>query len=417
MAFTYRDGKLYVEDVQVTEIAEKFGTPTYCYSLQTICKNFNAFYTNLAGALICFAVKANSNLAILNAIGKLGGGADVVSEGEIRLALAAGIPAEKIVFSGVGKTASEIEYALKKNVHQLNFESIDELKMINSVAQKIGVCASVVARLSPDIDAKTNYKISTGLYKNKFGIPLEILEKINFKELAHVDLVGISAHIGSQICSLEIFLKLINYIKDATKKLSNSGHNIRRLDVGGGLGVSYSHDGNVPSIPEYTKLLLDNLSGLGYEIICEPGRSILANAGILISKVLYRKSNDFVSHVIIDAGMNDFIRPAVYGSLHQIIPVNQNNSLPKETVDIVGPVCETSDTFAKDYSIQQLQNGDLVCICDVGAYGTSMCNTYNSRLFAPEILVNGKKIAVIRNRGNYETLLQQTTICDEIFDS
>lgn len=416
MAFTYRDNKLYVEDVPVTELAGKFGTPTYCYSLQTISKNFNDFYKSLPNSLICFAVKANSNLAILRTIGRLGGGADVVSEGEIRLALAAGIPACKIVFSGVGKTASEIAYALSVNVHQINFESIEELKLINTVASTMNTTASVVARLSPDIDAKTNYKISTGLYKNKFGIPLELLVEENFRELPNVRLVGISAHIGSQICSLDIFLKLIDYMKDAASNLNTMGHNIRRVDVGGGLGVSYSHKNDAPSISEYTKLLRDNLGASGFEIICEPGRSIMANAGILISKVLYRKSNDYVSHVIIDAGMNDFIRPAVYGSLHQIIPVAKNDSFPKQTVDIVGPVCETSDTFAKDYSIQQLQTGDLVCICDVGAYGTSMCNTYNSRLIPPEILVNGKKIAVIRNRGNYETLLQQTIICDDIYD-
>ncbi|XP_065215538.1 diaminopimelate decarboxylase-like [Planococcus citri] len=414
MAFTYRDNELYIEDVKVDEIAKKINTPTYCYSLKTIRDNFNSFYQSLPGFLICFAVKSNSNLSILKIIGQLGGGADVVSEGEIRLALAAGIPPEKIVFSGVGKTASEIRYALTVKVHQLNFESIEELKQINTIASDMGTCAMVVARLSPDIDAKTNYKISTGLYKNKFGIPMEILEKIDFKTLPNVKLCGVSAHIGSQICSLEIFLKLVNYMKDARVKLNSLGHNIRRIDLGGGLGVSYAHNKEAPPIAEYAKLLRDNLSGLDCEFICEPGRSIIANTAVLLSQVLYRKSNDFVSHVIIDAGMNDFVRPAVYGSLHQIIPAKKDPSLPIETVDIVGPVCETSDTFAKDYSIQRLKNGDLVCVCDVGAYGGSMCNTYNSRLLPAEVLINGNRISVIRNRGNYEDLLKQTIICDGI---
>lgn len=414
MAFTYKDGELCIEDVKVGEIAKKMGTPTYCYSLKAIRENFRSFYQSLPGFLICFAVKSNSNLSILKIIGQMGGGADVVSEGEIRLAIAAGIPPKKIVFSGVGKKASEIKYALTVKVHQLNFESIEELEQINAVASELGTCAMVVARLSPDIDAKTNYKISTGLYKNKFGIPLELLEKIDFNRLPSVKLVGISAHIGSQICSLEIFLKLVNYMKEARTKLNSLGHTIKRIDLGGGLGVSYAHKNDAPAISEYAKLLRENLSGLDCEFICEPGRSIIANTAVLLSQVLYRKSNDFVSHVIIDAGMNDFVRPAVYGSLHQIIPVVKDDSLPMEIVDIVGPVCETSDTFAKDYSIQKLKNGDLVCICDVGAYGGSMCNTYNSRLIPAEILINGNRIGVIRNRGNYENLLQQTIICDEI---
>lgn len=411
MAFTYKDNNLYVDDVNVADIVNTTDTPVYCYSLRTIINNFNA-YKLIPNSLICFAVKSNPNLAILHAIAKLDGGADVVSIGEMKLALSAGIPAKKIVFSGVGKTAIEITFALEQEIHQINAESTDELRVINEMAVKLGKRVSVSVRLNPDIDSKTHQANTTGTKTNKFGIPRNQIEQIRLHEFGNIDFVGLSAHIGSGISSLSIFSRLIDELKSLAAVLRQLGWPIRRLDIGGGLGISYSHRETFPSIHEYANFVQDRVSDSEYEIICEPGRSVVGNSGILVTKVLYTKCNGVVSHVILDAGMNDMIRPAIYGIEHQIIPVKREESATKARVDIVGPICETSDTFARNYEIQELHNGDLLAICDVGAYGISMCSTYNSRLTPPEVIVSGERCSVVRERGNYDAMLSQTKIGD-----
>ncbi|GHM59027.1 MAG: diaminopimelate decarboxylase [Candidatus Mesenet longicola] len=393
--------------MSLLDIAVEVGTPFYCYSLNSICKNYREFADNIPGSMICYAVKANPNIAIIKAIANMGGGADVVSGGEIRRAMAAGVPVDKIVFSGIGKTREEIEFALENNIYQINAESKEELELINQVASSKGIKASVAIRVNPNIDAKTNDKITTGLKTNKFGIPEEYIDEIFAKDFSNINLLGISVHIGSQISNLNIFLDVIKKIKVIISRIEKLEHKILRIDLGGGLGITYANDDNIPSITEYTRLLRENICNLGYKIICEPGRAIVGNAGVLVTKVLYTKSNDVVKHVVVDAGMNDLIRPALYGSKHRIVLVKKNKNLPEEEVDIVGPICESDDVFAYKYKMQQVTSGDMLAICDVGAYGASMSSTYNSRPLIPEVLVNGNQFAIIRKRGSYEEMLSQ----------
>ncbi|GHM57923.1 MAG: diaminopimelate decarboxylase [Candidatus Mesenet longicola] len=403
----YKCDLLHIEDVSLLDIAVEVGTPFYCYSLNSICKNYREFADNIPGSMICYAVKANPNIAIIKAIANMGGGADVVSGGEIRRAMAAGVPVDKIVFSGIGKTREEIEFALENNIYQINAESKEELELINQVASSKGIKASVAIRVNPNIDAKTNDKITTGLKTNKFGIPEEYIDEIFAKDFSNINLLGISVHIGSQISNLNIFLDVIKKIKVIISRIEKLEHKILRIDLGGGLGITYANDDNIPSITEYTRLLRENICNLGYKIICEPGRAIVGNAGVLVTKVLYTKSNDVVKHVVVDAGMNDLIRPALYGSKHRIVLVKKNKNLPEEEVDIVGPICESDDVFAYKYKMQQVTSGDMLAICDVGAYGASMSSTYNSRPLIPEVLVNGNQFAIIRKRGSYEEMLSQ----------
>ncbi|XGA08194.1 MAG: diaminopimelate decarboxylase [Wolbachia endosymbiont of Xenopsylla cheopis] len=403
----YKCDLLHIEDVSLLDIAVEVGTPFYCYSLNSICKNYREFADNIPGSMICYAVKANPNIAIIKAIANMGGGADVVSGGEIRRAMAAGVPVDKIVFSGIGKTREEIEFALENNIYQINAESKEELELINQVASSKGIKASVAIRVNPNIDAKTNDKITTGLKTNKFGIPEEYIDEIFAKDFSNINLLGISVHIGSQISNLNIFLDVIKKIKVIISRIEKLEHKILRIDLGGGLGITYANDDNIPSITEYTRLLRENICNLGYKIICEPGRAIVGNAGVLVTKVLYTKSNDVVKHVVVDAGMNDLIRPALYGSKHRIVPVKKNEDLPEEEVDVVGPICESDDVFAYKYKMQQVTSSDMLAICDVGAYGASMSSTYNSRLLIPEVLVNGNQFAIIRKRGSYEEMLSQ----------
>ncbi|WP_339047707.1 diaminopimelate decarboxylase [Candidatus Mesenet endosymbiont of Phosphuga atrata] len=407
MSINYKYDLLRIEDVSLLDIAVEVGTPFYCYSFDAICKNYREFADNIPDSMICYAVKANPNIAIIKAIASMGGGADVVSGGEIRRAMAAGVPVDKIVFSGIGKTREEIEFALENNIYQINVESKEELELINQVASSKGIKASVAIRVNPNIDAKTNDKITTGLKTNKFGIPEEYIDEIFAKDFSNINLLGISVHIGSQISNLNIFLDVIKKIKVIISRIEKLEHKILRIDLGGGLGITYANDDNIPSITEYTRLLRENICNLDYKIICEPGRAIVGNAGVLVTKVLYTKSNDVVKHVVVDAGMNDLIRPALYGSKHRIVPVKKNEDLPEEEVDVVGPICESDDVFAYKYKMQQVTSGDMLAICDVGAYGASMSSTYNSRLLIPEVLVNGDQFAIIRKRGSYEEMLSQ----------
>ncbi|WP_339045397.1 diaminopimelate decarboxylase [Candidatus Mesenet endosymbiont of Agriotes lineatus] len=407
MEINYKHDLLRIEDVSLLDIAIEIGTPFYCYSLNSICKNYREFTDNIPDSMICYAVKANPNIAIIKAIASMGGGADVVSGGEIRRAIAAKVSVDKIVFSGVGKTREEIEFALDNNIYQINAESKEELELINQVASNKGIRASVAVRINPNIDAKTNNKITTGLKTNKFGISEEYVDEIFARDFSNIDLFGISVHIGSQISNLNIFLETINKVKTIISRIKKYGRKISKVDLGGGLGITYANDDNVPGIAEYTRLLRENICNLGYKIICEPGRAIVGNAGVLVTKVLYTKSNDIVKHVVVDAGMNDLIRPALYGSKHKIVPVKKNEDLQEEEVDIVGPICESDDVFAYKYKMQQVTSGDILAICDVGAYGASMSSTYNSRLLIPEVLVNGNQFAIIRKRGSYEEMLSQ----------
>lgn len=410
MSVDYKHNILHVEKVNLLDIAKEIGTPFYCYSLDTICKNYKAFADNIPDGMVCYAVKANPNIAIIKAIANMGGGADVVSGGEIRRAIAAKVPVDKIVFSGVGKTKEEIEFALENNIYQINAESKEELDLINQVASSKGTKASVAVRINPNIDAKTNNKITTGLKTNKFGMPEEYIDEVFSRNFSNISLLGISVHVGSQISNLSIFLDVINKVKEIIFRIEKHEHKIFRIDLGGGLGIAYTNDDNVPSISEYAKLLRKNICNLGYKIICEPGRAIVGNCGVLVTKVLYAKSNDIVKHVVVDAGMNDLIRPALYGSKHKIVPVKKNEDLPKEEVDIVGPICESDDVFAHKYKVQQVTSGDILAICDAGAYGASMSSTYNSRLLIPEVLVSGNQFTIIRKRGSYDEILSQDVI-------
>ncbi|MGN7618521.1 MAG: diaminopimelate decarboxylase [Ehrlichia sp.] len=358
---------------------------------------------------MCYAVKANSNLSILSLLNSLGAGADVVSEGEIRCAIAAGISPTKIVFSGVGKTAQEISFALDNRILQFNVESIEELSFINKIACQKNIVAPVSIRINPDISADTNDKITTGLKINKFGIPEELLDQVFNTTLMGVRIIGISVHIGSQISNLCIFQKTIDKVRKMAKIFEQHSIQIIRLDLGGGLGIPYKNSDTFPTIQEYANLLKNNFENENYQIVCEPGRALIGNTGVLLSKVLYHKSNKEKKHLILDAGMNDLIRPALYNAEHTIIPA-VISSAPIKLFDIVGPICESDDTFAYDYHINDLQNGEIVAVCTTGAYGSSMSSNYNSRLLAPEIMVNNDNYRTIRSRQTYEDMLKNEII-------
>lgn len=412
----YKDDFLHLEDTNVFDIVNEVGTPVYCYSLNTIRSNYRLFSENVPNSLVCFAVKANSNIAVIKAVADMGGGADVVSEGEIRRALAAGVSPNKIIFSGVGKTEKEIVFALRKGIYQINVESLEELCLINKIASELVCVAPVAIRVNPNIDGKTNDKITTGLTINKFGVPEEMIGQIFEQNFSNIDILGVSVHIGSQICDTKVIINVFESVKKIALKFKSFGCNVRRVDVGGGLGIAYLENEKVCSIENYTQLLREHVCNFGYEVICEPGRSIVGNAGVLITEVLFTKTNECIKHIIVDAGMNDFIRPALYNGKHRIIPVVQRATHPKEVVDIVGPICESGDIFAHNYNIQTLNKGDLIAICDVGAYGASMSSTYNSRPLLPEVLVNKSQYAVIRKRGNFEDMLNQDLVPEGIYE-
>lgn len=411
--FNYKKGILYAEDVPVTKIAEQAGTPFYCYSTATLQRHYKVF-TGAFSAIpttICFAVKANSNLAVLKTLAQLGSGADTVSEGEIRRALAVGIPPEKIVFSGVGKSRDEMKYALSQEIGQFNVESAEELEMINDVAGSIGKKAKIAIRVNPDIDAGTHHKISTGRKIDKFGVAFEQARGVysRAKELVNIEVVGITTHIGSQITKLDPFKKAFDKIGVLIEDLRADGHDIKRIDLGGGLGIPY--DNEAPPHPdEYAAMIIDTIRHLGCELVLEPGRLICGNAGILVSKVILVKSAGR-KFVVIDAAMNDLIRPSMYDAYHEIISVKEPDG-KDDTVDIVGPVCETGDVFGRDRKLKKVKEGDLVAIRSAGAYGAVMAGTYNSRLLVPEIMVNGDRFSIVRERQTYENMLSQDRIPD-----
>ena len=416
--FNYRDGVLHAEDVPVPAIAAAVGTPFYLYSTATLERHFNVFSDGLKGldALVCYAMKANSNQAVIKTLARLGAGADVVSEGELRRALAAGIAPSKIVFSGVGKTAGEMDFALAAGIHCFNVESRPELELLSARAITAGKIAPVSIRINPDVDARTHKKISTGKKENKFGIPYDEARQAYARaaELSGVKAVGIDMHIGSQIIDLEPFDEAIKLLTALALTLRADGHAISHIDFGGGLGIPYRMDNDPPPLPEaYGEIVRKHAAGTGLKVICEPGRLIVGNAGVLITSVLYVKGGDHKNFVIVDAAMNDLIRPTLYEAHHDIHPVVEPHvNAPRITADIVGPVCETGDYLALDREMELPEQGDLLSVSSAGAYGAVQAGTYNTRLLVPEVLVNGDKFHVIRPRQGYEELIGLDSVPD-----
>jgi len=413
--FEYRDGALHAEDVAIAKIADAVGTPFYCYSTATLERHYRVFAGAFPqGSLICFSLKANSNQAIIGTLAKLGAGADVVSGGELARALKAGIPAEKIVFSGVGKTDAEMSAALKAGIYQFNVESEPELHALSALAMALGMRAPVTIRVNPDVDAKTHAKITTGKSENKFGIPWKQARAAYAEaaKLSGLRIVGVDVHIGSQITQLTPFETAFAAVRDLIGDLRKDGHSIERLDLGGGLGIPYEEGAPLPPHPDdYGAMIRQVVGDLKLRLIAEPGRLIVGNAGILVSRVIYRKAGEGRSFLIIDAGMNDLIRPALYDAHHGIIPVIEPKpGTPTSPVDVVGPVCESADLFGAGRALPPLARGDLVAILSAGAYGAVQASTYNTRPLVPEVLVKGAEFAVIRPRLSVETMIAQDAL-------
>ena len=395
--FAYRDGVLHAESVPVTRLAEAWPTPFYCYSRAGL----RAAYGALAGALqefnprICFAVKANGNLAVIRTFAELGAGADVVSVGEMRRALAGGVAADKIIFSGVGKTHDEITAAVAAGIYQFNVESIPELEAIDAVGRAFGRKIAIALRVNPDVDPRTHAKISTGQKESKFGIEAEQAESALelVKRLPHIDLCGIAVHIGSQLTELEPFDQAFDVVAELVREWRAAGHDIRRVDLGGGLGIRYT-DEKPADLAGYAALVRKHFGALNLHIALEPGRFLVGESGILVSKVIYAKRGLTKNFLIIDAAMNDLVRPAMYDAYHNILPVRQGTATT--SWDVVGPICETSDLFGQDRSMPELAPGDTIAIMCAGAYGASMSSTYNARDLIAEIMVDGATFALIR---------------------
>ena len=414
--FLYRDGTLHAEDVPLTEIARAVGTPAYVYSAATLLRHFRLFDEALAWGphLVCYAVKAASNVAILKLLGDTGAGMDVVSEGEYRRARAAGVPGERIVFSGVGKTEGEMRHVLAEGVRQINLESEPEMRLLSRVASEMGVTVPVTVRVNPDVDAKTHEKIATGKSDNKFGIPISRARAVydEIADLPGLRAVGIDVHIGSQLTDLDPFRLAYRKVADLTETLRADGHAIERLDLGGGLGIPYARSNLAPPVPmEYGQVIREEVGHLGCEIEIEPGRLVAGNAGLLLASTIFVKEGEGRDFLILDAAMNDLIRPAMYGAHHDILPVVEPvPGTDMRPFDIVGPVCESGDTFAKGRDMVPLSAGDLVAFRSAGAYGAVMASEYNSRPLVPEVLVQGDQYAVIRPRPTYEEMISRDTI-------
>ncbi len=408
--FSYRDGVLHAEDVSLAEIADEVGTPFYCYSNATLERHYKVMDQAFDGTdhMICYAMKANSNQAVIKTMADLGAGMDVVSEGELRRALAIGVPSRKIVFSGVGKTAREMAFALKEGIACFNVESEPELELLSQIAQRVGQRASISIRVNPDVDAKTHAKITTGKADNKFGISFNRASAVYARaaELPNVEVVGVDMHIGSQITELEPFEKAFTLMRDLVRQLQAEGHNIRHLDLGGGLGVPYRGDNDIPPHPdEYGAMVKRVLGPLGLKFVLEPGRMFVGNAGILVSRVVYVKENEGKLFVIQDAAMNDLIRPTLYDAHHDIIPVLESRKHEMFEADVVGGVCETGDYFAKSRRMAKVEAGDLLATMTAGAYGAVQAGTYNTRPLIPEVMVNGSQLSIVRPRQTYEDLI------------
>lgn len=409
--FDYRDGVLHAEGVSLATLAEQVGTPFYCYSTATLERHYRVFTEAFAGvdSLVCYAMKANSNQSVLRTLAKLGAGADVVSGGELKRARAAGIPPSKIVFSGVGKTEAELRMALAEDVFCINVESEPELELLSQLASSMGREARVSLRLNPDVDAKTHAKISTGKSENKFGIPLSRAREVYARasKLPGIKVTGVDTHIGSQITDLGPLEQAFSLLADFVRELRADGHSISHIDFGGGLGIPYHADKAAPPEPALYAQMVKRVShNLGCKLMFEPGRMLVGNAGILVTRVIYVKHGDAKNFIIIDAAMNDLIRPTLYEAHHDIVPVRQPAAGAKAIVaDVVGPVCETGDYLALDRSLPEPKAGDLVAIMSAGAYGAVQAGTYNTRPLVPEVLVNGDQYAVVRPRIDADALI------------
>ena len=414
--FLYREGALWAEDVPVADIAAEVGTPFYCYSTATLTRHFGLFDAALGDMphLVCYAMKAASNQAILRTLAGLGAGMDVVSGGEYARARAAGVPGDRVVFSGVGKTRAEMRMALEGGVRQFNVESEPELAALSEVAVSLGVTAPVTVRVNPDVDAKTHAKIATGKSENKFGIPIARARDVYARAAAlpGIRVVGIDVHIGSQLTELAPFREAYRKVADLTVALRADGHEIARLDLGGGLGIPYARSNEAPPLPmEYGAMIREELGHLGCEIEIEPGRLVAGNAGILVSRVIYLKSGEGRDFLILDGAMNDLVRPAMYDAYHDIVPVAEPEpGAEQHPFDIVGPVCESGDTFAKGRMMPPVAEGDLVAFRSAGAYGAVMSSEYNTRPLVPEVLVHGHQFAVIRARPTFDEMINRDTI-------
>lgn len=408
--FTYKEGELFAEDVAVRQIADQVGTPCYIYSTATLKRHYQVFANAVANLdpLICFAVKANSNIAVIATLAELGAGADVVSVGELKRALKAGIRPEKIIYSGVGKSESDLQAALEFGVHQINAESEAELHLLSKVAERLGKTAQVAIRINPDVDAKTHEKITTGKSENKFGIDIALARDVYARaaNLPGLKIAGVALHIGSQLTDLTPYREAYSRAVAFVKTLREDGHNITQLDLGGGLGITYE-DEVAPSPEAYGKMVEEVVGDLGCAISFEPGRLIAGNAGLLVSQVIFVKEGIDRKFCIIDAAMNDLIRPTLYNAYHEIIPVKQaSDHAPLLKMDFVGPICESGDYLAKGRECAAIDNGDLIAVRTAGAYAAVMASVYNSRPLVPEVLVNGDTYSVIRKRWTIEDMME-----------
>ncbi|PYE89015.1 diaminopimelate decarboxylase [Phyllobacterium leguminum] len=416
--FDYRDGVLHAENVSVADIARAVGTPFYCYSTATLTRHYRVFSETFADmdALVCYALKANSNQAVLKTLAKLGSGADVVSEGELRRALAAGIPADKIVFSGVGKKAGEMDFALASGIRCFNVESEPELELLSARAVAAGKVAPVSLRINPDVDARTHAKISTGKAENKFGIPRKRAREVYARaaSLPGLRVTGIDMHIGSQITELQPFDDAFALLAELVAQLKADGHAIAHVDLGGGLGIPYRTDNNPPPLPDaYAAIVRKHIRPLGLKTIFEPGRLIAGNAGILVCEVIFVKEGTARNFIVVDAAMNDLIRPTLYDAFHDIRPIKAPaNDQRRIRADIVGPVCETGDYLAQDRDLPYPAPGDLLAVMTAGAYGAVQAGTYNTRLLVPEVLVDGDRYHVVRPRTGYDALIGLDSVPD-----
>ena len=413
--FHYKNGRLHAEGLDLSRLAEAVGTPVYVYAASGIERRYRQYQEALNGvdATICYALKANDNQAIVRLLAKLGAGADTVSEGEIRRALAAGVEPKKIVFSGIGKSAEEMSFALSAGIGQFNLESEPEVDLLADVARQMGKRARVAIRVNPDVDAKTHAKITTGRKENKFGIDIDRAPAVFTRAAAHGSLepVGVASHIGSQITSLDPYRAAFARMVDLVQALRAQGIGISVLDVGGGLGVAYTNE--VPEIGDYAAIARDAGRQAGCRLVLEPGRRIVAEAGVLLTKVLYVKGGTAKTFVIVDAAMNDLIRPTLYDAYHPIVTVTEPaKGTPRESVDIVGPICESGDFFAKEREMPPVTSGDILAIMCAGAYGAVMSSSYNGRLLVPEVLVRGEQYAVVRPRPTYDDLIGRDRVPD-----
>jgi diaminopimelate decarboxylase len=413
--FNYRGGVLHAEEVALPEVAATVGTPVYVYSAATLTRHYRVFQEALAGLdhVIFYAVKANSNLAVLRLMAKLGAGMDVVSGGEYRRAKAAGVPGARIVFSGVGKTRDEMRLALEGGVRQFNVESEPELIALSEVATELGLSAPIAIRVNPDVDARTHAKIATGRAGDKFGVPIDrALAAYGLAAMMPgIEIVGVDVHIGSQLTELAPFESAFTKVAELTQALRARGHDIRRLDLGGGLGIPYQRSNDAPPLPfDYGEVIRRTVGHLGCEIEIEPGRLIAGNAGVLLARVIYLKRGAGRDFLILDAAMNDLVRPAMYEAWHEIVPVIEPAPGDTAPVDVVGPVCETGDTFAQGRELPPLEAGDLVAFRSAGAYGAVMASEYNTRPLVPEALVSGHHFAVVRARPSFDEILKRDTI-------